>query len=213
MSKNTFILGDSYSTFANYIPEGYAVYYSETGRPETDVRKVSETWWYPLAEEADLNIVLNNSWSGSPLCYTGYGNADCSHTSSFIYRLQKLIDEGFFEQNDIQTVFVFGATNDHWAGTPVGEIKFDHFEKSELYSVAPAICYLLKKLRSTLPQADIYCLINTDLNPGITEAFLKASDKYNITPITFDHIDKNGGHPTIKGMQDIKNRVLSVLKA
>ena len=44
MSNNTVIFGDSYSTFENFIPDGYAVYYSEKERPETDVTKVSQTW-------------------------------------------------------------------------------------------------------------------------------------------------------------------------
>ena len=72
MSNNTIIFGDSYSTFENFIPAGYAVHYFENGRPETDVTKVSQTWWHQVVTEADLNLILNNSWSGSTICYTGY---------------------------------------------------------------------------------------------------------------------------------------------
>ncbi len=62
MKNNAIIIGDSYSTFKGFIPEGYAFYYSEEERESTGVTKVEETWWHMLSNEADLNIVLNNSW-------------------------------------------------------------------------------------------------------------------------------------------------------
>ena len=113
--KNVLIFGDSYSTFEGYIPNGFAVYYSKTGSGETGIKNVEETWWYPLIKETDSRLLQNNSWSGSTICYTGY-NGDCSETSSFICRLNKLTDAGFFRENEINTVFVFGGTNDSWAG-------------------------------------------------------------------------------------------------
>ena len=81
--KNVLILGDSYSTFAGYIPEGNAVYYSTNERPETDVTKVEQTWWYSLCKEEGFNIVLNESWSGAPFAFWGWYGTDTSKTSSF----------------------------------------------------------------------------------------------------------------------------------
>lgn len=207
--NNVLIFGDSYSTFKGYIPEGYAVYYSENERPETDVRQVAETWWYQVITETNSHLCLNNSWSGSTICYTGYNNTDCSESSSFIYRFNKLLEDGFFEQNKIDTVFVFGGTNDNWANAPIGSLMFSDWQKSDLYSVLPAICYFFKKLKDTLPKANIYCLINTELKPEISGGLKTASEKYGITPISFENIDKRNGHPTIKGMEDIKNQVLN----
>lgn len=211
MFKNTIIFGDSYSTFENFVPDGYEVYYSEKGRPETDVTKVLQTWWHQVITEANLNLVLNNSWSGSTICYTGYHNSDCSQSSSFIYRLNVLIEQDFFSKNKVDTVFVFGGTNDSWADAPLGTIKYDNWGKNDLYSVLPAISYFLKTLKDKLPKADIYCLINTELKPEISDGMRKACQMYGITAISFDTIDKKCGHPTIKGMQDIKNTVLRVL--
>ena len=59
-SKNTIILGDSYSTFEDYVPEGYDLYYFKSGRPETDVIDVSQTWWHQVVSEANLNLILND---------------------------------------------------------------------------------------------------------------------------------------------------------
>ena len=209
--ENTLIFGDSYSTFEEYVPKGYAVYYSEIERPETDVTKVEQTWWYQVVEEAALKLVLNNSWSGSTIGYTGYNNTDCSKSSSFIYRLKELIDNGFFVKNQIDKVFVFGGTNDSWSNAPLGEAKYSNWEEKELFSVLPAICYFLNFLKETLPQADIYCLINTDIKPEIASCMKNACEKYQITPITFNSIDKKCGHPTIQGMKNIKDSVLKVI--
>ena len=211
MSKNLLIFGDSYSTFKGFIPEGYLAYYSENGRPETDVTQVSETWWYQVVNEAKLNLVLNNSWSGSTICYTGYENKDCSQTSSFIRRLRNLIDEGFFAENNIDKVFVFGGTNDSWCGAPLGEIKKDNWINDDLYNILPAIYCFFDLLKKALPNAEIYCLINTGLKEEVALALEDAAQIYNITPIVFDKIDKQCGHPTIEGMKDIKNAVLNVI--
>jgi len=211
MKNNVIIFGDSYSTFKGFIPDGYSVYYSEEESPNTDVRQVSQTWWHQVVREADLNLVLNNSWSGSTIGYTGYNNTDCSKSSSFIYRLKQLIEKGFFDDNKIDTVFIFGGTNDSWSNAPLGEIKYSDWEDADLYFVLPAICCFLNLVKQTLPQAKIYCLINTEIKPEITSCMEKACAQYNITPITFDAIDKCSGHPTIQGMIDIKERVLSVI--
>ena len=213
MKSNVIIFGDSYSTFKGFVPDGYAVYYSEKECAETGVTKVSQTWWNQVISEANLNLVLNNSWSGSTIGYTGYNNTDCSKTSSFIYRLRQLIENGFFNKNEIDTVFVFGGTNDSWSNAPLGEIKYSDWEDNDLFFVLPAICYFFNLLKETLPKAKIYCLINTGIKPEIISCMKNVCEKYNIIPIVFDTIDKKGGHPTAQGMNDIKKRVLSVLKS
>ena len=204
--KNIMIFGDSYSTFAGYIPQGYAVYYSGNDRPETDVRHVEETWWHKVCTDLSLNLIRNDSWSGSTLCNTGY-NGDCSRTNSFIFRMETLEAENFFRENEIDTVFVFGCTNDSWANAPLGEIKFGDYSKEELFSVCPAIGYFISRLKEILPEAHIIFLINTDLKPQIGEAVKAASEHYGTSYIPLEYIDKRCGHPTIQGMKDIAEQV------
>lgn len=213
MAKNVMIFGDSYSTFGGFIPEGYVPYYGpgSEGHEGTDVSKVTETWWYQVVTEANLNLILNNSWSGSTIGYTGYDNADCSKTSSFIHRLNCLIENNFFQDNEVDTVFVFGGTNDSWAHVPFGEINFQDVPNEDLYFVLPAICHFFKTLRNTLPNATIYCFINNELKPEIVDCFYQVIEKYNLIKIEFDQIEKIHSHPTIQGMKDIKEKVLSVL--
>jgi len=212
MKSKAIIIGDSYSTFEGYIPEGYFVYYTKADPSQSGVTDVSQTWWSLLAAEAELDIVLNNSWSGSTIGYTGYDNSDCSRSSSFIYRLRELKEKGFFAENEIEKVFVFGGTNDSWSNAPLGEAGSEACEEKDLFFVLPAIGHFLKELKQTLPRADIYCLINTEIKPEIAECLHREALRHGITPVSFEHIDKVCGHPTLKGMQDIKNGVLRALK-
>ncbi len=205
--KNVLIMGDSYSTFEGHIPKGYEVFY-RAGREDNDVSRVEETWWHQVINEMGANLVLNNSWSGSTIGYTGYCGSDCSKTNSFIYRLDELSEKGFFNENKIDTVFIFGGTNDDWSEAPLGEAKYSDWKNEDLYFVLPAISCLLKKFRDALPDAEIYCLVNTELKEEITECLKASADKYNIKDITFESIDKTEGHPTIKGMREIKDAVM-----
>lgn len=121
MLGNVFILGDSYSTFEGFIPEGYDIYYNTEGpnyirnNPDmklgdNDVNDVEQTWWYTIANE-NGTLLRNCSWSGTTICNTGYGGADFSEIS-FIARFEKLLKNGYFEENHVDTIFLFGGTND-----------------------------------------------------------------------------------------------------
>ena len=210
--KNVLIFGDSYSTFEGYIPEGYGIYYYKNGREDNDITKVTETWWHLLSEELDLNIVHNNSWSGSTICYTGYGNTDRSHSTSFIYRLSQLYENGFFENNKIDTVFIFGGTNDCWAESPLGEETFGDYSHENLFNVLPAISYIIKRVREILPEANVISIVNDGLKPEIAKAVISASEKYDTSYVLLENIDKSNGHPTAKGMQEIKEQILKQIQ-
>ncbi len=53
--------------------------------------------------------------------------------------------------------------------------------------------------------------MNTNLKTEIYDCFNAVCEKLDILPIKFEHITKNGGHPNIHGMIDIKNEVLKAL--
>ena len=132
---NLVILGDSYSTFEGHIPEGYVTYYSKDGR--CGIKRVSETWWHKLAEATKSDIILNSSYSGSTVCHTGYYGNDYSEFS-FAARVKKLSENGFFEENRIDTLIIYGGLNDFWAKSPRGEIKYDGITDEDLYNFFPA---------------------------------------------------------------------------
>lgn len=203
--KNLLILGDSYSTFEGYIPVGYKTYY-----PSADVTAVTDTWWHILKEETGLNIAENNSWSGSTVSYTGR-EGDCSSTSSFIYRFDCLARSGFLKQTGVDTVLVFGATNDSWIDVPLGEIKFDNISTEELYDIRPAICKLALRIREELPEARLVFIVNDCLKDEIDDAFIRAGEHCGAEVILLQGIDKENKHPTALGMRQIARQVKKVL--
>lgn len=210
--NNVMIFGDSYSTYRGHIPEGFATFYADEPFKPTDVNRVEQTWWHRLFTYAGANLVQNNSWSGSTICYTGYNGADCSHTSSFIYRLRKLKAEGFFENHKIDTVFVFGATNDSWCGAPVGEPKYADWQEEDLYCSLPAVACFLDELKNTLPESEIVVIINTNLKKAIVEVFKESCSRLGLHFVELADIDKTGGHPTVLGMSQITEQIVKVLQ-
>lgn len=213
MLGNLLIFGDSYSTFAGCIPAGYAVYYSGHRDRGPDIDSADQSWWGMLINETGATLVRNDSWSGSTIGYTGYNGSDNSKSSSFIYRLEKLEAEGFFKENKIDTVLVFGGTNDSWSNAPLGEYAEEVADKKELYNVLPAIGCFFKKLRKTLPEAEIYGICNCDIKGEIVSAIKTACASVGGKEIELKAVDKLNGHPTPLGMVHIKDQVLAVVSA
>lgn len=207
---NFIIFGDSYSTFESFVPDGYACYYTYAGRGETDVRKKEQTWWSLLEEETGAKLVMNNSWSGSTICNTGYDQADFTH-ESFITRLDELIENGFFTKNHIDTALIFGGTNDSWAGAPIGNFQYENWTKADLYQFLPAICYLLHRFTTATPVKQIVVIVNSELSKEVTNGLIDAAKHYGVTFVQMENIAKACGHPTIQGMRDIKNELLAKL--
>ena len=212
--KNVLIIGDSYSTFKGYIPKNYVHYYGvrgEDGRDFAEYMKVEETWWHRVITITGSNLVLNNSWSGSPIGYTGYSGSDCSKNTSFIFRLRQLLENGFFEENAIDTLFVFGGTNDSWADAPLGEITYDNWKEEDLYSVCPAIMYFANLIKTNLKGVTVYFIINTDLKEEVSTCIKTACEVNGFNKIVLSGIEKESGHPNVNGMKQISEQVLSAL--
>ena len=203
MKNNVFIMGDSYSTYKGYIPEGYAAYYSDERAESPIVKGVDKTWWKILATENNLNIVLNDSYSGSTVCNTV--RESFSLDTSFINRMDKYIGENFFVHNKIDTMFIFGGTNDSWIDAPIGENKYSEWTEDDLKCVLPAFCYLTDRAKSVVD--NIVVIINTDLKEEITKGFTEACAKNGIKCLLLKEIDKENGHPSEKGMKQICEQV------
>lgn len=214
MIGNFMIFGDSYSTHKGSIPDDYGCYYCEGGRtPEEPVTnmKREQTWWGRILKRLDVSLVRNDSWSGSTLGYTGYKGSDCSATSSFICRYRKLLEAGFFAENKLDTIFVFGGTNDSWSDAPLGEEKYADWQESDLYSVLPAICYFMHTLRENHPDVRIIFLANCDIKAEVVACIQNAAERYGVEVVTLGGIDKERGHPTVLGMEQICEQVLEQL--
>ncbi len=208
MNKKAFIIGDSYSTYAGYIPKGYHWYYGDERKEDPIVKGVENTWWHILARENGYEIILNDSFSGSTVCDTvrDYLKPE----SSFVYRLDKYIADGFFTENKIDTVFIFGGTNDNWTDVPVGEVKYADITKEDLKSILPAFCHIIKK--SSEVAENVVVIMNTNLKAELTEGVKDACEKLGAVYVGLKDIDKKCGHPTELGMKQIAKQVAEAIE-
>ena len=207
---NILIIGDSYSTFKEFNPEGYTYWYPQggTGHANTDVKNVCETWWHQLVCETKSNIILNDSYSGSTVCSTERESMPGTH---FNLRVDKMIADGFFEKNKIDTIFIFGGTNDSCIDSPIGEIKYDGITEDDMKAFLPAFAALIAKLNAASPTSKIIPLINCDIKSAIADGMEEICLHYELTYIKFKIIDKLSGHPSRQGMTQIKDAIKNLL--
>lgn len=196
------ILGDSYSTFDGYIPEGYACWYFSVPQGENDVTKVEETWWHQLCASKGYELLLNNSYSGSTVCNTGYDGADYKDRS-FITRMKDCVSGEVMPD----MILIFGGTNDSWANSPIGEPKYSGWTEEDLYSFLPAYCHMLDYLTEEAPETIIINIINSELKDEITEGIISASEHYGTHSLLLKDVEKLWGHPSIKGMTSISEQL------
>lgn len=198
------ILGDSYSTFDGYIPEGNASwYFTNTQNGRTDVTDVRQTWWWQLISEGGYILGSNESYSGATISYTGYRGEDYSDRS-FITRLPRIAP------SDI--ILIFGATNDSWVGGPLGEFTYRKLTRGHYYEFRPAMGKLLSEAQNRFPGTRLVFIINSELRTEIVESIKEICKHYNVEYLELHDIDKKNSHPTIKGMTSIKEQVLDFLK-
>ena len=206
--KTVAILGDSYSTFEGRIPEGNACWYFNTPQGENDVTKVSQTWWSIFCDRMNYSLVLNESWSGSTICNTGYDGKDCA-TWSFIARMKNVAGG----RKDPDLILVFGGTNDSWAGSPIGEMKYGGWTEEDLAAYLPACCYMLDYLKKEAPKSEVVCIINNELKEEITQGMVDACGHYGVRYLLLQDIHKLWGHPSVKGMSQISAQLEDFVKA
>lgn len=200
------ILGDSYSTFEGYLtPDTMDIWYFENKQDprRTDVKSVSETWWMQLIKKRNWKLELNNSWSGSTICYTGYGDEDY-RLRSFITRVPAL--------GSPDIILIFGGTNDSWSNAPVGEYKYADWRRADLYTFRPAMACMLHKIKERYPTADVYFISNDGLKPEITESMAQICKHYDVPMIQLENISKTAGHPNVKGMTQIAEQLDKAIK-
>lgn len=196
------VLGDSYSTFEDYIPDGYAVWYWNRTMEYNDVCCVDSTWWKRLCDRNGYQLLVNSSYSGSTICNTGYNGEDYSDRS-FYTRLKDITKLDTLPD----VLYIFGGTNDSWAGSPLGDLKYSGWSDEDMYSTLPAFCRLLNDLTDDLPDVRIIFIMNTELKSDLVAGLKKASEHYCVDFLQLEDIDKQSGHPSNKGMRQICEQI------
>ena len=195
-TKKVSVLGDSYSTFVGIIPSNYSSFYPND---RNDVTKIEQTWWSLYVKAKGYALEKNDSWGGTTICGTGYGGMDSSR-SNFISRVDSL--------GNPDIIFVFGGTNDAWAGSPMGEYQYSNWTKDDCKYFRPALACLIDMLQKRYANAEICFILNSELREPINESMREVCKHYNVKLVELHDIEKQNGHPSIHGMKSICDQLL-----
>ncbi len=203
-AKTFSVLGDSYSTFAGDVyPSTNRVWYDGT---KNGVTNKDMTWYRLLAESTGMTLYRNASFSGSPICYDGWGEGTTdSNQSAFVSR--------YSDVGNADIIFVFGGTNDSWIGVPQGEYRYSDWTESDLESFRPALACLFYRLKTTFPESTVIFIKNTGLTSAIQNSISVIAAHYSVPVIELSDITKTDGHPTNVGMAQISTQVETYLRA
>ena len=228
-NKHFSILGDSISTFEGISEPKGGVYYTTERKIASGVVTVLDTWWGQVVEQLGGKLLVNDSWSGSTVCWNpqyqvpSYGCSD-ERTSSL-------------GKNGItpDVIIVFMGINDWGNGFQVvgnGNVKADE-KDCALFSNAYRI--MLEKLRVHYPKAEIWCMTLPISSCSAREGFAfpyyyagrhiveycdairevaqqdncRVIDLYNHSE-PYDTLD--GFHPNASGMRTIARAVITAVK-
>ena len=165
--KTLSIMGDSISTFVEWIPEEYYVFYPMNG----EVQSVDQTWWKMVLDDMDMALCANASSSGSTCIGDSTGTDNPQHGCSD-FRIAGLMGkDGAYP--DI--IIVYMGTNDFLDSVPLGSNDGTQYvEEGEIDNFSDAYSLMLDKLQMNYPGADIFCcnlpLIGGWSDEGISEA-------------------------------------------
>ena len=142
------VLGNSISTYYDYLPPGYAVYYT-AGREKDDGIQVGDQWWMQLSRLSGLSFLANASWSGSRVAADEL-NSNAPFLSN--HRVKALGRAGAPD-----FIFIAGGTND-WSisRVPLGEYRTENFTDSVTFR--GAYQRLLWKLTTWYTDVRVVCL-------------------------------------------------------
>lgn len=221
------VLGDSISTLEGYSEPKTATYYD--GAHATDVHTFLDTWWGKVIWELQGQLLVNNSISGSTVCwdvaYTepNYGCSD--KRTSALHKGEVMPD----------VIMVFMGTNDFSFGlrvTSARDLKEDE-NKPSLFG--KAYSKMLEKLRRNYPKAEIWCCTlpisccsskdgfqfpthyaGRDIKE-YCEAIRASAKRYGCRIIDLYNADKRhdtkeGFHPTASGMQTLAENICNALQ-
>ena len=195
-TKKVSVLGDSYSTFKGVGPAHYAPFYPND---RNDCKAVEQTWWDLYIKAKGYVLEKNDSWGGTTICGTGYGRMDASR-NNFISRVDSL--------GNPDIIFVFGGTNDAWANVPIGEYQYADWTKDDCKNFRPALACLLDMLQKRYPKAKLCSILNSELREPINESMREVCKHYNVQLVELHDIEKQNGHPSVKGMKSICDQLL-----
>lgn len=210
--KSFSVLGDSYSTFKDYMTQSEAALWypaipnsgTEGANSGNGLSDVQQTWWAIFAKKTGIPLEENNSWSGACICYDSYGAGIVDgKEKSFLNRCQNVGKPGLY--------LIFGGTNDSWAGVGMGDYKYANWTENDYSYYRPALAKMFDTIQNKYLGATIVFILNNDLSSDINESTKTICEHYGIKILNLQNISKIGRHPDSAGMKQIADQLIKFL--
>lgn len=196
--KSFAIIGDSISTFKNYIPSGFASFYPY---PTADVNDVNKTWWMQAINKIGGTLFSNNSYSGTCVA-PNTGN----ETSS-----KARLEHTLLSDQVPDVILIFIGAND-CASKYVDYSEFYRGYKMMLDHLQ-ILCPESELVLCTLPTSPFYSdSERTKFNNGIREY----AETYDLKLVEIEGVSLAGhlvdsAHPNTSGMTLVAEAVVQGL--
>ena len=205
--KTVSIVGDSYSAFTGWVPEGNNVSYDGTFN---GVASFSSMWWFKVIQKFNMSLMLNESWSGSTICNTGYNASDATATS-FLTRITKRYGATNTLGQKPQVLFVLGGLNDTWANSPVGNVKYSDWTTDDLKTTLGAYSKMINDILLYNPGIEIINFEYAAVSQAIRDGKALICENFGVKNVPISAVDSLAGHPTTQGMQQIVDQIIAAL--
>lgn len=196
--KSFAFIGDSITTYLNYVPDGFKTFYPY---PTADVTDVNMTWWMQVVNKLGGTLFVNNAYSGS--CVSG----GASSATKLMSRLEYTQIDG--ETPDV--IFIYMGSND----CASGGISDDAFTND--------YAQMIENLQLLCPDSEII-LLTLLTSPFYDAAKQKTfnniikqiGDEFDLQVLDIANASLAGhlvdsAHPAYSGMQVFANKVLEEL--
>ncbi len=195
VGKKISFIGDSISTFKNYIPEGYSCFYPY---PTHDVNDVNQTWWMVVSNTLGTKLLVNNSYSGS--CVASKTGKSASSTNERLATLK-------LSEQYADVIVIFMGSND-CAGVPVSDFDADY---KVMIDKLKDLCPNAELLLCTLPQSKLY---TNDNQKEFNAVIRKYANEYSLKLIELEDLSIveyliDSAHPGKEGMKVMGEKIVS----
>lgn len=150
INKKLAIYGDSISTYAGYIPDGNATYYTGSN---AGVTNVNQTWWKEVVDALGYNLLVNNSWSGRAV--SSIRDSWTGHTTDAGYKQDNIDVLGSNGTPDV--IIIKLGINDFNSDCYLGDYTGTTELPETVTTFSDAYAVMLQRIQTTYPLAKIYC--------------------------------------------------------
>ena len=193
------VIGDSYTACRGWTPPDQQTYY-----PTPTVTDFTKMWWYLVCKEMNWQPLIIDGYSGSTVCT--HVREPQPVSAAFVNRIKNTMGEERIFDAKPDVIIILGGQNDYVSGVDEGELQYSDWTDDDLYKFANAFCYMLDYLKKYNPGAKIVNLTNLNfVSARMVVNMAEACEHYGVQNLLLYNVERDRGHPTANGMQQICN--------